>query len=322
MQNIKYSIVLPIYNMEKYLERCVNSILAQTSTSTFEVLLVDDGSRDGSPEMCDKYAASDSRFRVIHKPNGGVSTARNTGIDNAAGEYIIFFDPDDAWLPTLLETVDKLIEGSPDIALFSAFRVSENGAATPYDLPILPNGESGEQYLHVLLSSGRLPLPFSWAYAYRRKFIIENRLFFNETMRIAEDFLFNFSAIPAAKSITGTSEPLYNYFERDSSVTAHFTADKIKTNLLSRLSVFRKYPCAAVANFYFWSFLEAREIISNKNAEIIKILKQNRDILSYADQATLKLANKFVSLFGFVAGCRIFWLLADAKNSIKKGTRS
>ena len=318
MQNIKYSIILPIYNMEKYLERCVNSILAQTSTSTFEVLMVDDGSRDGSPEMCDKYAASDSRFRVIHKQNGGVSSARNTGIREAAGEYIIFFDPDDAWEPSLLETVDSLIGSNPDIVLFSAFRKRENGDTAPYELPILPNGESGQQYLKRLLDGGRLPLPFPWSYAYRREFLISNNFFFNEKMRIAEDFIFNFSAIPEAKSIVGTSKPLYNYFERDSSVTAHFTADKIKTNLLSRVSVFRKYPCAAVANFYFWSYLEARKIISCKNKEILKILKENRDILSYADQATLKLANKFVSLFGFVLGSRIFWFLADAKNLMKR----
>lgn len=318
MQNVKYSIILPIYNMEAYLERCVNSILSQTSTSTFEVLMVDDGSRDGSPEMCDKYAASDSRFRVIHKPNGGVSTARNTGIDNAAGEYIIFFDPDDAWLPTLLETVDKLTESSPDIVIFSAFRVKDDGSREAYELPVLPNGESGEQYLQRLLNSGLLPMPYPWCFAHRREFLLENNFRFKEGLRVSEDFLFNFSAIPAAKSITGTSEPLYDYFVRDNSVTAHLSADTIKMNLVSRAKIFRTYPCAATANYYFWAFLGSFNDIPPKGKDILKILKQNRDILSHADQQPLKIAYKLVSLFGFALGCRIFWFLADAKSLIKR----
>lgn len=90
------SIIVPVYNTEKYLDRCIQSILAQTYTN-FELLLIDDGSTDSSGAICDSYAEQDSRVRVFHKPNGGVSSARNMGLDNALGEWIIFCDSDD-WI--------------------------------------------------------------------------------------------------------------------------------------------------------------------------------------------------------------------------------
>ena len=92
----KVSVIVPVYNTEKYLHRCIDSILAQTFTD-FEVLLIDDGSKDGSGKICDEYSAKDSRIRVFHKENGGVSSARNLGLRNAQGEWIIFIDSDD-WI--------------------------------------------------------------------------------------------------------------------------------------------------------------------------------------------------------------------------------
>lgn len=87
--NPKISVIVPVYNAEKYLHRCIDSILAQTFAD-FELLLIDDGSTDKSGEICDEYADKDARIRVFHKANGGVSSARNVGLDNALGEYICF----------------------------------------------------------------------------------------------------------------------------------------------------------------------------------------------------------------------------------------
>lgn len=100
------SIIVPVYKAEKYLHKCLDSILAQTFTD-FEVLLIDDGSPDRSGEICDEYAAKDSRMRVFHKENGGVSAARQTGMDNALGEWTIHVDPDDWVEPTMLEELYK-----------------------------------------------------------------------------------------------------------------------------------------------------------------------------------------------------------------------
>ena len=106
MNNPKISVIAPVYNVEKYLPRCIDSILAQTFTD-FELLLIDDGSKDHSREICDEYAKKDSRIRVFHKENGGVSSARNLGLDNVKGEWITFVDSDDYLKMEFLSNLTK-----------------------------------------------------------------------------------------------------------------------------------------------------------------------------------------------------------------------
>lgn len=107
--NTVVSIIIPIYNVETYLNECVNSVLIQTFKD-FEILLIDDGSKDSSGKLCDEIASTDSRIRVYHKPNGGLSSARNYGIDKASGKYIIFLDADDYWVDKYI--LSLLIEKS------------------------------------------------------------------------------------------------------------------------------------------------------------------------------------------------------------------
>ena len=104
MANIpKISVIVPVYNTEKFLQRCIDSVLAQTYQD-FELLLIDDGSKDSSDTICDEYAAQDTRVKVFHKENGGVSSARNVGLDNARGEWITFVDSDDYIEENYLQT--------------------------------------------------------------------------------------------------------------------------------------------------------------------------------------------------------------------------
>ena len=98
------SIIIPVYNAERYLRQCLDSVVAQTYTN-WECLLVDDGSKDGSGEICDEYAKKSSRFRVFHKENGGVSSARNTGIEESKGEWVYFCDADDYVYPKGIEII-------------------------------------------------------------------------------------------------------------------------------------------------------------------------------------------------------------------------
>ena len=111
------SVIIPIYNMEKLMRKCLDSILAQTFED-YECLLIDDGSKDGSPAICNEYITKDSRFKVFHKPNGGLSDARNYGLERAQGDYTIFFDPDD-WVDAdcLKEMYAKAVETDADIVM-------------------------------------------------------------------------------------------------------------------------------------------------------------------------------------------------------------
>lgn len=121
------SVIVPVYNVENYLNECVESICAQSYTD-MEIILVDDGSTDGCPALCDEWAHEDSRVKVIHKPNGGLSDARNVGIDIAKGEYISFVDSDDMIAPDMVEYLVKLIENSDSvISVCQRLLIDENG---------------------------------------------------------------------------------------------------------------------------------------------------------------------------------------------------
>ena len=117
---VKFSVIIPIYNVEPYLRECIDSVLAQTY-GDYELILVDDGSPDGCPAICDEYAAKDARIRVIHKPNGGLVSARQAGTEIARGEYVVCVDSDDCNKPAMLERAAALIaEGNPDVIAFGA----------------------------------------------------------------------------------------------------------------------------------------------------------------------------------------------------------
>lgn len=109
MNNPLISVIVPVYNVEKYLPRCIDSIIDQTFKN-FELLLIDDGSKDKSGEICDEYAKRDNRIKVFHKENGGVSSARNVGLDSAKGEWIIFCDSDDEFYCNAFKSYNDIIQ--------------------------------------------------------------------------------------------------------------------------------------------------------------------------------------------------------------------
>lgn len=120
------SVIVPIYNVEQYLSQCIDSILNQTYTN-LEIILVDDGSPDSCPQICDEYAAKDARVRVIHKPNGGLSDARNTGIDASTGDWLVFVDSDDYIAPDMIASLyDAVIKHNAQMALCEVVRFSDD----------------------------------------------------------------------------------------------------------------------------------------------------------------------------------------------------
>ena len=121
------SVVLPIYNVEKYLNRCIKSVINQ-SYKNLEIILVDDGSPDNCPTLCDEWAKKDNRIKVIHKKNAGLGYARNTGIENATGEYICFFDSDDyIALDTIEKAYSLAVQEKSDMVVFGFCNVKANG---------------------------------------------------------------------------------------------------------------------------------------------------------------------------------------------------
>lgn len=200
----KISVIVPVYNTEKYLRRCVDSILAQTFTD-FELLLIDDGSTDGSGAICDEYAKKDSRVRVFHKENGGVSSARNLGLDNAIGEYITFIDSDDFIEKSYFEMLSQYKD--PDIVVSYYIAEGWNGwISTPF--PDLSFNEKNIKYfLEKYLISCNVP----WGKFLKRKIVEKHKIRFDLNFAYGEDTLFIMDYLYYVNNVEMNSWKMYHY---------------------------------------------------------------------------------------------------------------
>ena len=199
------SVIVPVYKAEKYLARCVDSVLSQTFTD-FELLLIDDGSPDNSGLICDEYAKKDSRVHVFHKENGGVSSARNLGLEKAAGEWIVFIDADDWILPnTFSECMDKC-DGSDMLRFGYTSVYDENGSVT---IDKLPEVLSVQEFLGLVVK--RRTAVAVWGAIFRREVFLSNGIFFDTTLRMGEDWLVLVNVILHSKKVNFLQLPLYQY---------------------------------------------------------------------------------------------------------------
>ncbi len=240
---IKYpqiSVIVPVYKVEKYIHRCIDSILNQTFTD-FELILVDDGSPDNCGAICDEYAKSDSRVVVIHKENGGVSTARNTGLDVAVGKYIAFCDSDDYWATDMLEMLSGIIEADDvDIVVSGFQRVDENGAF----LNALKRSSGrecidNEAELVSYLVHGVLSGKYGWEVCtrlFKRDIIEANTIrFCTSCGNYAEDMGFVLQYCLYIKAASSTEYCGYFYLMRSGSMM-HNSVDLIKLDQVNEVS--------------------------------------------------------------------------------------
>ena len=215
----KVSIIIPVYNVEKYLHRCLDSVKSQ-SYSNIEVLLIDDGSKDKSGVICDDYAASDSRFYVYHKNNEGVSKARNTGLDHANGDWITFIDSDDFISKTYLENLIKLILNNTEVDFV-------HGCGTYY-----ANGQAGSiiEKFEDEISSNTVQLfnrfkGFVCCKLFKRKLIehpVKGKpLRFDYRIRYSEDMVFTLEYVLNVKTYAFSSEVGYFYNRDNNSSATH-----------------------------------------------------------------------------------------------------
>ncbi len=210
------SVIVPVYKVEKVLHSCIESILQQTYKN-FELLLIDDGSPDKSGEICDSYAEKDERIKVIHKKNEGVSVARNTGFDNAKGEYIVCVDSDDyvneCYLQDFIDVVNEYPEAQMVWCGFSTVK--------DYEKTVIENIQydtSGEKIIitdisDIMTLHGKWLDSSPWNKLYKKDIIVSNNLRMDKTISLGEDLLFNFSYMDACynKKIYFLNKKNYNY---------------------------------------------------------------------------------------------------------------
>lgn len=207
-ENPKYSVIIPVYNAEKTLRRCLDSLLAETREDA-EIILVNDGSKDRSGEICREYAAEKPCIRWIEKENGGVSSARNAGLDAATGQYILFVDSDDYVAPTFFSTIDRVRAETPgDLIQFSGR--FDNGKQT-WGTPHKPLSLQGRDALMPTIVDAicRKTINGPVAKLYRRDLIELNRLRFPVGASVAEDRVFNIVYSFYIQSYSVTDKVIY-----------------------------------------------------------------------------------------------------------------
>ncbi len=220
------SILVPVYNCREYLHKCVASIQGQTR-GDWELILINDGSTDGSGALCDSFAASDRRIRVIHQKNSGVSAARNAGLAAAKGEFLAFVDADDYIAPQTLEAALEAL-GESDMALFDAVTVHSQFRTEPDTIDLLPRScvLKKEDITPALL---RLLAGAVWRCVYRRSLV--EGLRFPVGIKLSEDRLYNLQAMGKARTISYLKQGLYYRVERPGSAVHRYHGDKFEKNL-------------------------------------------------------------------------------------------
>lgn len=319
---MQISIIIPVYNVEKYLRQCVDSVLAQTYTD-WELILVDDGSPDNCPELCDDYASKDSRIRVIHQPNEGVSVARNSGIKISRGRYICFIDSDDEVHSSYLQTLINLIEDyNADVSCVDLVYCKEDYKESTNKIGI--SVYKGNDFCRKLLyQNDRLSIPSPCAKLYKRELIPDDffpkkkryedllalSMFFSRDIKVvcscaklyfyrshSYSFLHQFSE--DRKHVLDVVDEIEKYYSksgmhpdeilhqaaRDRRLSAHFN--------IFGLMVANNYKDKALED-RCWSVIKTERFSSLMNPEV-RLKNKLGALLSYLGKPTIRLLSKFI----------------------------
>lgn len=253
-----FSLILPVYNVEKYVKRCVNSLLRQEYTD-YEIILVDDGSTDSSGSMCDKLADKNNNIFAYHKENGGLSDARNYGMDRAKGNYILFIDSDD-WVDEklLISLHNHLNKSNVDILKFGFQKMQEgnykNTFFSYFNIGVYDRRQIEETILPYTIGPKRLfcyeqnACKSVWSHVYSLNFLRENNIrFVSEREILNEDYLFNLHTLLYAKSLEVTHYILYYYDYREGSLSKRYITNEFER----KLKLHREYKLLLERNGLF-----------------------------------------------------------------------
>lgn len=229
---MRFSVILPVYQVEKYLHECVDSILNQTFTD-FEVILVDDGSPDSCPKICDEYAQKDARVKVVHKKNGGQASARNAGLEVAKGNYICYVDSDDYLIDNrVLERLAEKTVSDPDIVHYKFVEWFESDgriASCYFDYNVPTEGRSlAEVYCDLVNKDAYFNS--AWSKIIKRSLLMDNNIRFEEGI-VGEDNEWYYHVVMVAKKLVLLDEPLYVYRRRSGSTTTSATEKNLRDQL-------------------------------------------------------------------------------------------
>ena len=325
---MKVSVVIPVYNVRLYLERCVQSVLRQTYKD-LEIILVDDGSKDDSGKLCDQLALSDQRIRVIHQENQGLSGARNTGISQATGEYIIFLDSDDEWLlDNGLEVLMQKGDVGSDLIIFKNVHIwhgHEKTVTADYDIDritALPDAKSVFSYL-VESQQFRMSACFLLV---RRMLLIDNEIYF-PIGYISEDVFWSLHLWQCVKTVAFLNMDFYGYYHHENSIST--TASLRVYESYDKIFSYWKEQCdmgcknAATIRIYLADMWVSRgyayyQLKADEKPAALDILQRHVDLLQHASTPKSQRVAKMVQLLGTKTTLYLLGWYWQLRNQIKR----
>lgn len=316
---MKFSIIVPCYNVEKWIEKCMESVLEQ-NYQDWEMILVNDGSTDNTINILNEYASRDERIQVIIQKNMGVSSARNHGISMARGEYLLFLDGDD-WYGEkdgLSEIANSLENEKSDIVVFH-YRTfddgvgSYSGAELAYLRKISGSECTGAEYLMNVLSENNIYPWYPWVYAFKKELLFKGNIRFNPEFFILEDMDIIWQIILKAKRVRVLDQAIYSYRIRGNSVSHSSSVISVKQMLdvcsqciekVNALDVSDDLKQLLKNNFSYTYFSILKHSGSGKKEDrqaIFKLLYDNRELMNY----TIRKKNVFIRKLTHILGLRI-----------------
>ncbi len=285
--NYKYSIIIPIYNTEKYLNECLESLYNQ-SYDNFEVIMVNDGSTDGSKKICEKYCSLSKRFKLINQENSGVSKARNYGISHSIGEYILFIDSDDYIDYDMMMEIESYIDNN-DLLIFGYDEVYKNKNKKMILNYNIKNLEIIRNKMITSVLGG-----FLCNKVFKRKIIVDNNMFLNEKICYCEDLLFSLQYLNYCKSAIYLNKNFYKYRMRKSGASFAFYNKKNITifnsynHIISNICLDNQ-SSLFIKQMYIFNYYRLKKFINNEdviiNSDIMlnekKIIKQMSNSMKF-----------------------------------------
>lgn len=321
------SIVVPVYNAHKYLYRCVKSITDQTYKN-LEIILVDDGSHDNSPKLCDKWAEKDSRIKAVHQKNMGAGIARNTGLNNATGEYILFVDSDDYLSETAVdECVSNAKEHNSDAVIFAQtiFHDDKSDRVIKLTAP-------KEEFEREAVRNELLPKMFTygmdigisvWAKMFKLNIIAENNIrFLSEREYYSEDALFVLEYFSKINKATVINKNMYFYYSNDNSLSKTYQEDREKKlnnflqqalKITERENLPKTVNTHIIARYHGNAMVRFKQIASSQltrrqKAKALKAQYENEIFRSTLSKDVLKLEKKSLRFFYTLVKFRCYFL--------------
>jgi len=312
------SIIIPVYNVEKYIEQCVESVLKQ-KLNKYELILVDDGSTDCSGMICDEYAKKYSNIKVIHQENKGLSGARNTGIKAAKGKFLMFIDSDDFIANNV--NFKKLIDCNEEIIQYKMVYYYDNQDKYVY----LKDNDTYDKLnfydkLSKMVEKGNMSIS-ACDKIVRRKLLIDNNIYFKEGL-LSEDIDWSLKVYLHAKSLKVTNENVYIYRQQRPGSISSRVKEKSVISLFNIIKYWYNYEYDNVyikriyLNYLAYQYTILLTIISKKNCnnQLKKEIYSLKDLLNYSENYKVKMCNKIFKIFGIKLGRYILKMYIYLKN--------